>query len=69
ADLCFLVVAPGILNAHEIPDKWGVLEADESMKKLEATLLPTHLNADPSTRLELLKSIASKAMPRTEPAT
>jgi hypothetical protein len=56
ADRCYLVVAPGVMAAHEAPAGWGVLVA--AGEGLELIREPTRHECQPAARLALLQSIA-----------
>lgn len=57
ADRLYLVVAPGVMEPHEAPAGWGVLQA-VGADELELQRAPAQLDAGPAARLALLQSIA-----------
>lgn len=62
ADLLYLVVTPGILQAHEAPLSWGILEVqDDGLRVLRA---PTRLKIADTARMALLEAIARAATGR-----
>lgn len=59
ADFCYLVVAPGIMQAHEAPANWGILEAcDDGLGLLRP---PERLPVTDAARLALFAAIARAA--------
>ena len=56
ANRCYLVVAPGVMAAHEAPEGWGVLES--SGDGLELLRPPARFECSPAARLALLQAIA-----------
>lgn len=64
ANVFYLVVTPGILGEHEVPESWGLLEQQESPEDpsgANLTLLrkPTLIECPDSARLELLQRLAA----------
>jgi len=58
ANAFYLVVTPGILSEHEVPEGWGLLVQDER-SELDLARRPGLIKCDDGTRLELLQRIAA----------
>jgi len=56
ANRCYLVVAAGVMGAHEAPEGWGVLES--SGGGLELLRPPARFECSPAARLALLQAVA-----------
>lgn len=66
ADLCYLVVGRGIVEPHEVPLGWGILEVSEhseEIAELSVIKKPGWNEAGEGHRLELLFNIAAKGRP------
>lgn len=59
ADRLYLVVEPGVLDAHEVPEGWGLLVRAGEMLELVRT--PARLEATVGARLALLQAVALAA--------
>ena len=59
-DLHYLVVTPGIIEPHEVPQGWGLLVWDEA-QSLSLTAQPTLCQPPEPARLELVLGIARTA--------
>ncbi len=62
ANLCYLAVLPDIIEPHELPSAWGLLELRE--ERLHLIRKPQFLDIPASRRLEMLHLIARAATSR-----
>ena len=60
-DFHYLVVQPGILQPHEVPQGWGLLVWNETLDSLSLDAQPTLCQPSPAHRLELILGIARTA--------
>jgi hypothetical protein len=78
ANLFYLVIPEGLIEAHEVPVAWGVLTADgcrlqgrcedESPPVLRLIKKPQWIEAPPLARLDLVQRIAASATRRVNEA-
>lgn len=58
ADHCYLVTAPGIVEAGEVPDGWGWLEASPAAAALHLRAIPVRSSVSPDLGALWLEAIA-----------